>query len=449
MIIDDDDAIRDSLQKILSAEYQISAVGSGREAMEFLMGPAESRPDLVMLDHYLDDMSGGEVQQELLDHGIDVPVIFMTGHMRTMEVAKVSSRGAAGYLPKPFDLDQAKEIIAQVLRQVVVRREFTSASTLPELDPSEKFIGRSPLIADIFRKVGLVAPTGHTVLITGETGTGKSMLAEAIHTASDRRRQVFIAFNCAGIPETLMESELFGHMKNAFTDAGAPRAGYFEAANKGTIFLDEIGDMTLNTQVKLLKVLDSREIIRLGSTTPTKVDVRVIAATHRNLAREVREGRFRADLYYRLNVFPIHMPALRDRADDIPVLVAHFLRLFPFRPTMPPADIAPEALERLKAYDWQGNVRDLMHVIQRAVIFSQGELVMPEHIVFNEALEPTMVDVGQMIRYGAGIEEILFATQKEAVRAALMQANNNIPRAAEILKMGVEAFTRLRFQTNV
>lgn len=445
LLVDDDQGILSILHETLDKDYEVSDVTHGIKALEILQGPEQQRPDLVLLDHHLKDMDGTEVQQKLLDNGIEIPVIFITGQARAQEVIKVSSRGAAGYITKPFTGDQVLEAVAQVLRQMELRREPSANLNLPELDPTEKIIGRGPQIVEIFRRVGLVAGTNHTVIITGETGTGKSMLAEVIHNMSERRRGPFVAFNCAGIPESLMESELFGSKKGAFTDA-VERVGFLEAANKGTIFLDEIGDMTLSTQVKLLKVLDSHQIIRLGTTTPVKVDVRVIAATHRTLGRMVQDGRFRSDLYYRLNVFPIHMPSLRERREDIPALVVHILRQFPFRPAMPPAEISPEALEKLKEYHWPGNVRELMNVLQRAVIYSQGEIVMPEHIMFTESIELFSLDIESLVRQGAGLEELTFTTQKLAVHAALLQTNHNIPRAAEMLKISVEAFTHLRLQ---
>lgn len=443
LVVDDEPEVRYALKRMLDRDYDISEARSGNEALVRLLGPEDERPDLVMLDHYLNDMEGPEVQQALLDRGIDIPMILVTGRGVASGVIKASQLGAAEYLSKPFtDNDQVLEVVERVLRQSLQRREHTPAD-IPEIDPHEKVIGRGAEMLEIFRKIGLVANTNQTVLIGGETGTGKTLLAETIHLASDRKRNPFVGFNCAGIPETLLEGELFGSEKGAYTSSDKLRIGRIESANKGTLFLDEIGDMTLATQVKLLKVLDSHQIERLGSSTPIKVDVRIVAATHRNLAREVMEGRFRADLYYRLNVFPIFMPPLRDRKDDIPALVSHFLRIFRFKPSLPAADISPEALVRLSEHDWPGNVRELMNVVQRAIIYSQGELVMPEHIIFSDEVEHFSLDVASALRRGMHLDDLTLETQRLAVRASWRQSNGDSRRAASHLGVSIEEFRRM------
>jgi two-component system response regulator AtoC len=280
------------------------------------------------------------------------------------------------------------------------------------------------------------------VLITGETGTGKELLAETIHLASDRRTGPMIKVNCAALPETLLESELFGHEKGAFTGAIAQHKGRFEMAHKGTIFLDEIGEMTLGTQKKLLRVLQEHEIDRVGGTAPVKVDVRVLAATNKNLREEMQAGRFREDLFYRLDVIKIHMPPLRERRDDIPALVAHFLDKHRFSPTTPPARISEEALAILERHEWPGNVRELESTVLRAVVLSRGAVITPLHIIFDNELSRSVVDIDQKVRQRTRLEDLLREVEREALRVALRQSEQDPARAAELLGINPEQLTR-------
>ena len=452
LIVDDQADIRSALRSILEGEdmgdFAIEEADNGTDALALLTGAEDKRPELVLLDHYLQDMEGTEILQEMLNRGIDVPVILMTGRGQASGAIQAIQLGAFDYMSKPFDIEEVVNAVSQALRQSQMRRA-DAAADMPDIDPSEKIIGRGAEMMRIFRTIGLVARTQKTVLITGENGTGKSLLAETIHLASDRRRGPFVAINCAGIPETLLESELFGHEKGAFTGSVAQRIGRFESANKGTIFLDEIGEMSLTMQSKLLKVLQDHQIERLGSNTPIKVDVRVITATNKNLTLEVQERRFRQDLYFRLNVFPIHMPSLRERLHDIPALVAHFLKIHRFSPITPPARISQEALDKLATYDWPGNVRELENVIQRAVIFSRGELILPEHVTFSEEMNYLVLDILQRVKQRTSLSAIVQETQSLALRAALRVTENNIVRAADLLEMDVEAFNAMRAELGV
>jgi len=297
---------------------------------------------------------------------------------------------------------------------------------------------------DIFKIIGRVARTPATVLITGETGTGKELMAEAIHNASDRRTGPLIKVNCAALPETLLESELFGHEKGSYTGAIAQQKGRFELAHKGTIFLDEVGEMTLATQKKLLRVLQEREIERVGGTTPIQVDVRVVAATNKTLAEEVRAGNFREDLFYRLNVIAVHMPPLRERRIDLPALVNHFLDKHRYSPISLPAPITKEAVEALEAYEWPGNVRELENLIQRAVVLSRGELISPEHIVFQNEMNRYVIDVEQKVRDKTPLEEMVRDVRVNAITTALRLCENDPGKAAEQLGLTLKAFESYR-----
>jgi two-component system response regulator AtoC len=295
----------------------------------------------------------------------------------------------------------------------------------------------------VFKLVGQVARTPTTVLITGETGTGKELISEAIHASSDRRNGPMIKINCAALPESLLESMLFGHEKGAFTGALNQHKGLFEVANRGTILLDEIGEMSLSLQAKLLRVLQDHQFERVGGTEPVKVDVRVLAATNRDLMTEVRERRFREDLYYRLVVIVAHVPPLRERKEDIPLLVSHFLEKHRYSPRSPAARISQEAVEKLRNYDWPGNVRELENATQRAVVLSQGQVITEEYISFSGAFSRPLIDVEQRIRTGASLADLLNDVQREAASVALRLNNNDPAKAAQALSIAVEDLERV------
>jgi two-component system, NtrC family, response regulator AtoC len=299
------------------------------------------------------------------------------------------------------------------------------AGSLQSRGSQEKIIGASPLMYDVYRLIGRSAGTEATVLINGETGTGKELVANAVHAYSTYRAGPLIKVNCAALPETLLETELFGHEKGAFTNAVTQRKGRFELAHKGTIFLDEIGEMSLGTQRKLLRVLQEREFERVGGSVPIKVDVRVIVATNRDLRAEVEAGRFREDLYYRLNVIPIELPPLRRRREDIPLLVEHFLDKHRYSATSQPARISEEAMQRLLEYDWPGNVRELENSVQRAVVLSKGGIITSANILASNLSDRAMVDVAQLVREGVQLNEILRRVERMALSQALGAADGN------------------------
>jgi two-component system response regulator AtoC len=311
------------------------------------------------------------------------------------------------------------------------------------VDPRERIIGVSPQMIEIFKLVGLVARTDTTVLITGETGTGKELISEAIHSSSDRRSGPMIKINCAALPESLLESMLFGHEKGAFTGALAQHKGLFEVGHRGTILLDEIGEMSLSLQAKLLRVLQDHQFERVGGTEPVKVDVRVLAATNRDLKTEVRDRRFREDLFYRLDVIEVHMPPLREKREDIPLLVSHFLEKHRYSPRSSPARISREAVEKMRDYDWPGNVRELENVTQRAVVLSQGQVITEEHIIFSGAFSRPLIDVEQRIRAGASLADLTSELQREAATVAMGLNDNNPDKAARALAITTTELERL------
>src|SRR5687767_6123557 len=342
-----------------------------------------------MMDVKLPDQDGlGVLRQLKREHG-ELEVIVMTAFGGSSTAIKAMEHGAYDYVTKPFELED----LLATLRRVFEHADMSNEVSALRLElgksaaDSERIVGNSRTMMEVFKLIGKVASSDATVLITGESGTGKELVAEALHRASKRNPHPMVKVSCAALPETLLETELFGHEKGSFTGAMTMRKGRFETANKGTIFLDEIGEMTPATQTKLLRILQEREFERIGSNVPIKIDIRVITATNRDLAEEVDKGRFREDLYYRLNVIHIDMPPLRERKDDIPLLVEHFLVKFRHNPGAIPTTISEDALTRLVDYDWPGNVRELENAIERAVVLSRGNPITSEHLPFANRRE--------------------------------------------------------------
>jgi two-component system response regulator AtoC len=442
LVADDDPAIRELLGQLLEGEgYTVDQAANGNEVLEKTSRGEDDRADVILLDYKLPDLDGIQVLQRLLEQGIDVPVILITGMTGGSLAIRAMQMGAADYLMKPFtDLDEVLIDVQRVLEYERLKRAVTEPPTVGQQNPAERIVGSTPEMIDIFKLVGRVARTPATVLITGETGTGKELMAEAIHNASDRRSGPLVKVNCAALPETLLESELFGHEKGAFTGAIALHKGRFEAAHKGTIFLDEVGEMSLGTQKKLLRVLQEREFERVGGTVPVKVDVRVLAATNKTLREEVLAGRFREDLFYRLNVIAVHMPTLGERKEDIPALVNHFLDKHRYSAVSIPARISEEAMAKLMAHDWPGNVRELENIIQRAVVLSRGELITEDYIVFQNELNRYVLDVEQRVRGGMRLDEMLRDVKREALVTALRLNDHDEAKAAEALGLTPKTF---------
>jgi len=394
-VVDDDRSIRDSLSNLLrSAGLNVRTFSS---AQEFLAGYRPKDPCCLVLDVLLPGRSGLELQQELAKGDSHLPIVFITGHGDIPMSVRAMKAGATEFLTKPFRDEDLLNAVEQALhrsRQLAPLAHTPSGPQslwprAPEYDTSfSEIVGRSAVLRRVLHEVGTVAPTDSTVLIHGETGTGKELVARAIHNASRRRAHPFVKFNCAAIPADLLQSELFGHEKGAFTGAVGRRIGRFELAHRGTVLLDEIGDLPLDLQPKLLRVLQEREFERVGSNQPTPVDVRVLAATNRDLGEAVAAGSFRADLFYRLSVFPIEVPPLREHPEDIPALVECFVARYAKKAGKRIGRIDPRATERLQAHGWPGNVRELQNVIERAVVLCEGETLSVHEEWFTRAIPP-------------------------------------------------------------
>ncbi|MFP5431354.1 MAG: nitrogen regulation protein NR(I) [Gammaproteobacteria bacterium] len=371
-IIDDDRSIRWVLERALAQEGMTSTVFDNGNAV--LTRLAREEPDAIISDIRMPGIDGISLLTKIRESHPDLPVIIMTAHSDLDSAVSSYQSGAFEYLPKPFDVDDA---IALVKRAVAHRHE-QGAPAVPAapLAPSPEIIGESPAMQEVFRAIGRLSHSNITVLINGESGTGKELVAHALHRHSPRREQPFIALNMAAIPKDLMESELFGHEKGAFTGASAQRQGRFEQANGGTLFLDEIGDMPLDTQTRLLRVLADGEFYRVGGHTPVRVDVRIIAATHQNLEKLVTTGKFREDLFHRLNVIRVHIPRLRDRSEDIPKLAAHFLARAAREMDVEPKILRQDTAELLQQLPWPGNVRQLENTCRWLTVMASGREIL-------------------------------------------------------------------------
>ncbi len=445
LIADDDAAIRGVLRDLLEDEgFDVDEVDSAQGVVDALASNGHSRPGLVMMDVRMPDRSGLDVLRETKStNGEQLPIIVMTAYGTSNIAIEAMQLGAYDYLTKPFDLDDVLLTIQRFFEHRRLSEQVLALSSqLGERDPNEVLIGNSAAMQEVYKTIGRVARSEATVLVTGETGTGKELIATILHRASSYARGPLIKVNCAALPETLLESELFGHEKGAFTGAINQRKGRFEMANKGTIFLDEVGEMSLATQKKLLRVLQEREFERVGGTVSVKVDTRVIAATNKILAQEIEAGRFREDLYYRLNVIAIHLPALRDRMDDIPLLVEHFVQKHRFTPSSEPARLSQGAMNALMEYDWPGNVRELENLIERATVLAQGGVITEQHINFYGADNRRLVDIGERIRRGTTIEDLLHDIEKQAFAEALAQADGDRLAAASMLGLRLQDFNK-------
>ncbi len=437
LIVDDDRAIRETLQDLLGDEHETDVAATASEGLRKIKGESY---DLILLDLRLPDKDGLELLQEFFGMGIDVPVIVITAYGTSNTAIQAMQAGAFDYLIKPLDLEEVEITVTRLFEHRELAQQVEELQEMLEKRSlQDHIVGQSPVMHDVFKTIGRVASSDATVLVMGETGTGKELIAETLQSNSRRRRGPFIKVNCAALPETLLESELFGHEKGAFTGAIERRKGHFEMADKGTIFLDEIGEMSLSTQKKLLRVLQQGEFQRVGGSATIKVDVRVIAATNKELEQEVAAGNFREDLYYRLNVITIIMPPLRDRMDDIALLTAHFLEKYRYNAGRTPSKISQEALEVLRKYSYPGNVRELENTIERAVVLSQGRMIGPEHLILNEHMaRDRMVNVSTLVRQETRLDEILAQVERIAIEDALRIVGNKTSDAAKRLGLSTK-----------
>jgi two-component system response regulator AtoC len=441
LIADDEEAIRALLKEFLEGEgFAVSEATNGQQVQAAL---AERTADLVLMDVRMPGMSGLDVLREAQEGPDNPPIIVMTAYGTANMAIEAIQLGAYDYIAKPFDLDHVLVTINNFFTRLELAQKVeVLQAQLGERDPKEQIVGSTPAMLDVFKTIGRVARSDVNVLITGETGVGKESVAEMLHTSSMYARGPLVKVNCAALPETLLESELFGHEKGSFTGAIAQHKGRFEQANKGSIFLDEVGEMTLATQKKLLRVLQEHEFVRVGGTISVKVDTRVIAATNKNLVQEVAEGRFREDLYYRLNVITIQLPPLRERKDDIPLLTEHFLNKHRYMPGSPPARITEDAMQLLLEHNWPGNVRELENTIRRATVLAQGGLITDDMIKFSSSAERHLVDVSQRLREGASWMAIMNETERAILSEALNQHHGDRVKAAESLSLSTEEFSR-------
>jgi two-component system, NtrC family, response regulator HydG len=419
LIVDDELAVRDALGKWFTSEgYAAYPSSSAREALETIQ---KKEFDIALLDIKMPGMDGMELQARLKQADPDLTVIMMTGYASVETAVQALKRGAYDYITKPVDPDELSHLVANALEHKRASREVARLrEDLHEISPGTELIGKSAVMKKVTELIEMVAPTEATVLITGESGTGKEVVARAIHAAGPRRFMPMVTIHCGALTETLLESELFGHEKGAFTGAQYRKKGKFEVADGGTVFLDEISDISLKTQTDLLRVLQEHEIVRVGGNTPIKVDFRCIAATNKNLDTLVKAGSFRPDLYYRLHVFTIDLPPLRERREDISLLVAHFLNKFCLATSRPVPQVSAEALDMLAGQSWPGNVRELENAVERALVVSRGGEIKASDFAFQFQTEPTS---------GRTLDDI----ERAHIERVLRETQHNMSRAARVL----------------
>ena len=420
LVVDDELSMRESLRDwLLEDGYDVGLAENGEAAVAIA---GERSWDVILLDLKMPGMDGIETLERLKSKEVDTEaeIIMMTAYGTVDTAVQAMKQGAFDYIVKPFAPDEVEILIKKIVaHQDLVLENMLLRKTLEEKSQYDEIIGKSDAMQDIFDLISRVAPTDSTVLITGESGTGKELVAQAIHGNSNRCYMPFIAINCGALPDTLLESELFGYEKGAFTGADHTKKGRFEMADRGTLFLDEIGDISLKTQVDLLRVSQEKEFRRLGGQNLMKVDVRILAATNRDLKREISENRFREDLYYRLNVISIHMPPLRERKEDIALLADAFVKRYCLRMNKEPMKIAPSALTLLMDYDWPGNVRELENVIERALVIGRSSQIVADDLPFTrKELIPVSFPRSLKLMEKVHIERILQEMDWNISRAA-------------------------------
>jgi two-component system nitrogen regulation response regulator NtrX len=430
LIVDDEAGVRSALSGVLRDEgYGVEAVESGEACLDRVL---RNSYDVIVLDIWLPGMDGLATLQKLQERHVEAPVIMISGHGNIESAVRAIKMGAFDFVEKPLSLDKTVLVVSNAVKQR--RLELENRELRATVDRRRIIVGESPVLHQLLEYVAMAAPTNGRVLIYGENGTGKELVARTIHMRSRRAKGPFIEVNCAAIPEELIESELFGHMKGAFTGAMSDRRGKFELADGGTLFLDEIGDMSLKTQAKVLRALQEQIVEPVGGTASVKVDVRVIAATNKDLPTEIRGGRFREDLYFRLNVIPIFVPPLRDRDADIPLLAEHFMAEFAREYGRRPKRLDTGAATGLRSYRWPGNVRELRNVIERLMIMVPGDTIGFSDLAFLDGgAVPADAPSGEPV---ATLHDARERFERDYILRALAAQNGNISRTAEVL--GVE-----------
>ena len=430
LVVDDEPTILSSVQGVLEDEgFSVLTAPDGPRALVLV---EESVPDMVLLDIWMPGLDGLSVLERLKEDHPHLPVVMMSGAGTIESAVKATKLGAFDYIEKPLSYEKI----------VVTCKNALSFGTLTETNLLLRqkapvrpiLIGTSPVMAELKSQIALVAPTEAWVLITGENGTGKEVVAHSVHTASDRAHKPMIEVNCAAIPEELIESELFGHEKGSFTGASERKRGKFDLAHKGTLFLDEIADMSLKTQAKILRILQERKFARVGGERMISVDVRVLAATNRDLEEEIRRGAFREDLYYRLNVVPLEVPPLRERMEDLPLLAGQFLEDFSPRADREPKRLSPQALAAMQAYPWPGNVRELKNMIERLVILTPGPVIEISHLPRQFHQEDSRPGFREGLAQ-SGLKEAKAAFEKAFIEDRLRRMEGNVSATAESLRI--------------
>ena len=439
LVVDDESGILETLKILFKGQgYRVDVASSGKEAITTLDG---ERPDLVLTDIRMVGASGLEVLAKAREVDPELPVILMTAQASLQSAGRAVNEGAYYYLQKPFANDELLAICQRALETRQLRREnkaLKKAMRRRDTSADDRPVGKSRAFLDVLKLAETVAPTESTILISGESGSGKEVVARYIHDLSDRADRVFHSLNCGALPESLLESELFGHVKGSFTGAVRDKEGLLVAAKGGTFFLDEIGEMSPATQVKLLRALQEREVLPVGATEPIAVDVRIIAATNKELEEEIRRGTFRSDLYYRLNVIALHVPPLRERRDDIPILTRHFLAVDAKANGGEGRDVAEETMELLVKYDWPGNVRELENALERATVVSPQPLIQPDALPERVRSAPTPRLIADVPTVNPSMEVI----ERAYILWVLQAENGNKTRAAEVL--GIDPSTLYR-----
>jgi two-component system response regulator AtoC len=435
LFIDDEMGSREGLSLLLKREgYQVDAVAAGEEALGLL---AKQSYDVIITDLFLPGVSGIDILKHVKEHSLPCNVILITGNATAETAVEAMKEGAFDYVTKPLNFEKLKVLIAKAVEKSrLVAENMYLRQQLRGKYKFDNIIGSSPAMQPVFSRMEKILHTDSTVLILGESGTGKELVARAIHFNGARKQKPFIPINCGAIPAELLESELFGHVRGSFTGAVADKPGKFEAANQGTIFLDEIGTMPLHLQMKLLRVLQDQELERVGSTRRTKLDVRVISATNADIEERVRRGQFREDLYYRLNVIPINLPPLRNRREDIPLLAKHFLRKICKDMRRPVLEMTQTALMALEHYPWPGNVREMENVIERAVALTEDDIIdcrdLPPKIG-GVAIQTDRLPSLRVPDEGLDLPETIAQIELTLIRQAMDKSDNIKARAAELL----------------
>ena len=427
LVVDDEPAVLEAFESILEERFKVLTARGGKEALGII---AKEPIDLVFLDIAMPDMDGMQVLRKIKEYDENLCVIMATATDSARKAVEAMQLGAFNYIAKPFDVEEVMTLALKAVEQEKLLREVVYFRRQREEIGFDNIIGKSKKIREIFGIIEKIIKNDATVLICGESGTGKELIARAIHFNSPRKQKPFIPINCASIPESLLESELFGHEKGAFTEATSQRLGMFELANEGTLFLDEISGLKLDVQGNLLRALEEKEIRRLGGAKIIKVDVRIISATNVDLKQAVQEGRFREDLYYRLNVVPIYLASLRERKEDIPLLLEHFLQKYNqfFRKKI--EGLTPPALEYLMQYDWPGNIRELKNVIERLVALNDDGVIAPKDLPFDIFIKSSLTR--EFLSEG-GLKEASRDFEKQYIEAVLERVGGSQVKAAKIL----------------